>query len=86
MRKLQDVRGVTVTDVSGINIVLTNPGVLESGAFISTSSPCSEEDEREGETSQERTSYRCRLQFPGMSPWPLWDEKQNLAFGQKVDQ
>merc|ERR1719400_485374 len=50
---LQDVRG----HEAGVNIVLTNPDILQTSIFISTSSPCSEEDERGEETSQERTSY-----------------------------
>ena len=58
VRKLQDVRNTS----EHVNIILTNPDILhlpQTSIFISQSGICcDEEDERNEESSPERTSYR----------------------------
>ena len=57
VRKLQDVRNTS----EHVNIILTNPDILhlpQTSIFISESGICCEEDERNEESSPERTSYR----------------------------
>ena len=58
VRKLQDVRNTS----EHVNIILTNPDILhlpQTSIFISQSGICcEEEDQRNEESSPERTSYR----------------------------
>ena len=60
VRKLLDVRG----HETEVNIALTNPEILQTSIFISTSLPCSEEDwrgqENRGDKSGENISQSNR--------------------------